>query len=98
MQNNHEHFKICTPLQNLSNMQKYAHSNFRYDVRETNTFRTLLYLTTIKKNMQMLVEVPKLIYEIPRVRVHSQMVNRTRASGPHTSYIFDFSNVPKHPK
>jgi hypothetical protein len=32
MQNKHNNFKICTLLQNLSNMQKYAHSNFRSDI------------------------------------------------------------------
>jgi hypothetical protein len=28
MQNKHNILKICTLLQNLANMQKYAHSNF----------------------------------------------------------------------
>jgi hypothetical protein len=32
MQNKHINFKICTLLKNLSNMQKYAHSNFRFDI------------------------------------------------------------------
>jgi hypothetical protein len=32
MQNKHKNFKIRTFLQNLSNMQKYAHSNFRSDI------------------------------------------------------------------
>jgi hypothetical protein len=32
MQNKHNNFKICTLLQNLSNMQKYIHSNFRSDI------------------------------------------------------------------
>jgi hypothetical protein len=32
MQNKHNNFKISTFLQNLSNMQKYAHSNFRSDI------------------------------------------------------------------
>jgi len=32
MQNKHKNLKICTFLQNLSNMQKYAHSNFRSDI------------------------------------------------------------------
>jgi hypothetical protein len=32
MQNKHNNFKICTLLQNLSNMQKYAHSNFISDI------------------------------------------------------------------
>jgi hypothetical protein len=32
MQNKHNNFKICTLLHNLSNMQKYAHSNFRSDI------------------------------------------------------------------
>jgi hypothetical protein len=32
MQNKHKNFKICILLQNLSNMQKYAHSNFRSDI------------------------------------------------------------------
>jgi hypothetical protein len=32
MQNRHNNFKICTFLQSLSNMQKYAHSNFRSDI------------------------------------------------------------------
>jgi hypothetical protein len=32
MQNLYENFKICTLLQNLSNMQKYAYSNFRSNI------------------------------------------------------------------
>jgi hypothetical protein len=32
MQNKHKNFKICIFLQNLSKMQKYAHSNFRSDI------------------------------------------------------------------
>jgi hypothetical protein len=32
MQNKHNNFKICTLLQNLSDMQKYAHLNFRSDI------------------------------------------------------------------
>jgi hypothetical protein len=32
MQNKHNNFKIYTLLQNLSIMQKYAHSNFRSDI------------------------------------------------------------------
>jgi hypothetical protein len=32
MPNKHKNFKMCTLLQNLSNMQKYAHSNFRSDI------------------------------------------------------------------
>jgi hypothetical protein len=32
MQNKHNYIKISTLLQNLSNMQKYAHSNFRFDI------------------------------------------------------------------
>jgi hypothetical protein len=32
MQNKQKLFKICNLLQNLSNMQKYAHSNFRSDI------------------------------------------------------------------
>jgi hypothetical protein len=32
MQNKHKNVKICTLLQNLLNMQKYAHSNFRSDI------------------------------------------------------------------
>jgi hypothetical protein len=32
MQNKHNNFKISTFLQNLSNMQKYAHLNFRSDI------------------------------------------------------------------
>jgi hypothetical protein len=63
MQNKHKHFKICSLLQNLSNMQKYAHSNFRSDIhRETNLFRTVLYLTKIKKSMQMLEAYSLYIY------------------------------------
>jgi hypothetical protein len=51
MQNKYNNFKICTILHNLSNMQKYAHTNFRFDIMapRTNLFRTLLYLTIIKK-------------------------------------------------
>jgi hypothetical protein len=32
MQNKHNNSKICTLLQNLSNIQKYALSNFRSDI------------------------------------------------------------------
>jgi hypothetical protein len=35
MQNKHKNFKICTLMQNLSNMQKYEHSNFRSDTIAT---------------------------------------------------------------
>jgi hypothetical protein len=60
MQNKHKHFKICTLLQNLSN-NKNMHIQILDLIswhRETNLFRTLLFLTIIKKSMQML-EVPK---------------------------------------
>jgi hypothetical protein len=33
MQNKHNNFKICILLQNLSNLQKYAHLNFRSDIK-----------------------------------------------------------------
>jgi hypothetical protein len=65
MQNKHNNFKICTLLQNLSNME-----NMHIQIldliswhRETNLFCTLLYLTIIKKSMQML-EVPKPSYNV----------------------------------
>jgi hypothetical protein len=35
MQNKHKNLKLCTILQNLSNMQKYAHSNFRSNIIAT---------------------------------------------------------------
>jgi hypothetical protein len=47
MQNKHNIFKICTLLQNLPNMQKYAHSNFRFDIMAPSN--ELLHLTIIKK-------------------------------------------------
>jgi hypothetical protein len=52
MQNKYNNVKISTFLLNLSNMQKYAHSNFRSDIMAPR------YLTTIEKIMQIL-EVPK---------------------------------------
>jgi hypothetical protein len=60
MQNKHNNVKISILLQNLPNMK-----NMLIQIldliswhRKTNLFRTLLYLTIIKKSMQML-EVPK---------------------------------------
>jgi hypothetical protein len=59
MQNKHKHFKISILLQNLSNMHIQILDLISWH-REMNLFHTLLYLTIIKKSMQML-EVPKSI-------------------------------------
>jgi hypothetical protein len=57
----HNNFKISTFLQNLSNMQKYAHSNFRSDITAPiNEFisHSVIFNNNLKKSTQML-QVPK---------------------------------------
>jgi hypothetical protein len=53
MQNKHNNFKICTLLRNLSNMQKYAHSNFGSDImapRNEFTSHSVTFNNNLKKH------------------------------------------------
>jgi hypothetical protein len=60
MQNEHNNVKICTLLQNLSNMQKYAHLNLKSDIMAPrNEFISHSSIFNNNLKSMQLLDVPK---------------------------------------